>query len=224
MGLKFREIFPSPWYEYFITTAPVGTHPQSQNEGYGLTVQAMPYVYPATPQLVAGQPPAPDGQHWVDVEAGIRDFSLWDALPQYSLDAAPVQNGLSFDDSEVRNFYVLNPLWLSNQLASRTICRRRSRSFLLPGSIPPASTVTAIGLRSARSIGSPTLMDWRRKTMRRPALASLSSRSLADLALKKISYHEPTPNMLRGDIVTNLRPDIMPGNRLIFAPFKDTEQ
>jgi hypothetical protein len=30
--------------------------------------------------------------------------------------------------------------------------------------------------------------------------------------------------MLRGDIVTNLRPDIMPGNRLIFAPFKDTEQ
>jgi hypothetical protein len=76
----------------------------------------MPYVYPATPQLVAGQPPAPDGQHWVNVEAGIRDFSLWDALPQYSLDAAPVQNGLSFDDSEVRNFYVLNPLWLSNQL------------------------------------------------------------------------------------------------------------
>lgn len=41
---------------------------------------------------------------------------------------------------------------------------------------------------------------------------------VSQLALRPVAYYEPTPNMLRGGVTMELRPDIMPGNRFTFAP------
>ncbi|MHB1954471.1 MAG: hypothetical protein ACYCOU_12060 [Sulfobacillus sp.] len=38
------------------------------------------------------------------------------------------------------------------------------------------------------------------------------------------SYYEPTPNMLRGTVSMPLRPEIVPGNKLLYNPLKENSQ
>ena len=224
---KFREIFPFPWYEFFVTTVPVGTFQQSQNPGYGLSVQAMPYAYPSVPQLVARVNPLPrltNTGSTANPVFGI-DTSLWTALPITSLDSQPLQNGLAFDDSEVRNFYVLNPLWLSNQFGI-TNDNQTPFTFMFATWLDVAS-IHRYGYRPEIS-EIHWFADLHGMAAQQNAAAGTGipeyDTLVGDLALKKIGYHQPTPNMLRGGIVTNLRPDILPGTRLMLQPFKDTQQ
>jgi hypothetical protein len=44
------------------------------------------------------------------------------------------------------------------------------------------------------------------------------------LSLQMPAYCEPTPNMLSGPMTMELRPDIIPGNRFAFAPYRDGVQ
>ena len=224
---KFREIFPFPWYEFFVMTVPVGTYPQSQNQGYGLSVQAMPYAAPSVPQLVARVNPLPRLTNTGSTTSPVFgiDTSLWTALPLTSLDSQPLQINLNFDASEVRNFYVLNPLWLSNQFGV-TNDMQTPFTFMFASWLDVAS-IHRYGYRPEIS-EIHWFADLHGLAAQQNAAAGTGIPEydilVGDLALKKASYHEPTPNMLRGGVVTNLRPDILPGTRLMLQPFKDTQQ
>jgi hypothetical protein len=154
------------------------------------------------------------------------DFSLWDALPQFTLDTnGPVQSSLQFDDSEVRNFYVINPMWLSNQFGL-TNDMQTPFTFLFASWADTAS-IHRYGYRPEISE-----LHWFSDSNGIAAQGNAAAGTgiqgfdtlVGDLALKKISHHEPTPNMARAAISTNLRPDIMPGNRFAYMPFKDAQQ
>lgn len=224
---KFNEIFPFPWYEFFVTTAPVGTYPASQTTGYALTMQSMPYAEPASPQLVARVNPLPRlvNTSSTGTPSFEMDFSLWDTLLQYTLDTGgPVQGGIQFDDSEVRNFYVVNPMWLSN-LFGVTNDMQIPFTFLFGAWVDTAS-IHRYGYRPEISElhwwYDPHGLAAQKNAANGVGMAEFET-LVGDLALKKISHHQPTPNMAHGAITTNIRPDIMPGNRFIYPPFKDAQ-
>lgn len=225
---KFNEIFPFPWYEFFITTAPVGTYPASQTTGLALSSLSLPTAEPASPQLVARVNPLPRLVNTGSTATPVfeMDFSLWDKLPQYRLDVgSPVQSSMQFDDSELRNFYVINPMWLSNQFGV-TNDMQTPFTFLFASWVDTAS-IHRYGYRPEISE-----LHWFSDSMGVTAQQNSAAGVgipgfeilVADLALKKISHHEPTANMAKSTATTNIRPDILPGNKFNFAPFKDAQR
>lgn len=222
---KFNELFPFPWYEFFVTTAPIGAYPASQTTGFPLTMLSMPTAVPAAPQLVARVNPLPrlTNTGSTATPAFAMDFSLWDALPQYTLDTpGALQNSLQFDDSELRNFYVINPMWLSNQFGV-TNDMQTPFTFLFASWVDTAS-IHRYGYRPEISelhwFSDSNGLAAQKNAANGVGISGFET-MVADLALKKISYHEPTVLMARASVSTNLRPDILPGNRFLFAPFKD---
>lgn len=224
---KFNDIFPFPWYEFFVTTAPVGTYPESQRTGLALSPLTGPQVEPASPQLVARVNPLPRLVNTGSTASPKfeMDFSLWDALDTFTLDTdGPFQSSIQFDDSEVRNFYVINPMWLSNQFGV-TNDMQTPFTFLFASWVDTAS-LHRYGYR-------PEISELHWFSDSNGVLAQQNAENgvgipgfetmVADLALKKISQHEPTPLMAKGSATTNLRPDILPGNKFIYAPFKDAQ-
>jgi hypothetical protein len=187
----------------------------------------MPNVEPASPQLVTRVNPLPrlvnTGSTATPVFA--MDYSLWDVLPEFTLDTgAAFQSAIQFDDSEVRNFYMLNPLWLSN-LIGVTNDMQTPFTFLFASWADTAS-IHRYGYRPEISeihwFSDPHGLAAQSNAAAGVGVAEFEL-LVGDLALKKIGHHEPTPNMARGSVATNLRPDIMPGNRFSFAPFKDSQ-
>ena len=90
---KFNEIFPFPWYEFFVLTAPIGTYP-GQRTGLPVTMDAMPYAPPAAPQLVARVNPLPrlTNPGAANPPNFQMDFGLWDALLENTLESGgPLQ-------------------------------------------------------------------------------------------------------------------------------------
>lgn len=224
---KFNELFPFPWYEFFVTTAPVGAYPASQLQGFPINMLSLPGSPPSSPQLVARVNPLPRLMNTGSTATPVfeMDFSLWDALPQYTLDTqGPLQSSMQFDDSELRNFYVINPMWLSNQFGV-TNDLQTPFTFLFASWVDTAS-IHRYGYRPEIS-ELHWFSDSNGVSAQKNAANGVGIPGfeilVGDLALKKIGYHEPTVNMARASVTTNLRPDILPGNKFSFAPYKDAQ-
>lgn len=223
---KFRGIFPFPWYEFFTVTAPNGIYPGS-GAALPLNISA-PGFTPANPQVIARVNPLP----WTKNLSTGSDLNLqmqftgWDALPRYQLDTiGAIDQHLAFSDEEVRNFYIVNPIWLSS-LFGITNDNQVPFTWLFASWLDSASIhrygyrpeiaelhwfadLNGLGAQQAVAAGA-TQNDF--------------EQAVANLTLKLTSYHEPTALMTRGTVITNIRPDILPGNRFLFAPHKDVTQ
>ena len=110
---KFRQILQFPWFEFFVMTVPNGFYPQATG-GMPFTMQGMgPNV--ASQAVVVGRvnplPYVPATVNGQSVTYGTIDVSKWNALPLFQSDNSFLQSSLAFNDSEVRNFYLLNPVF-----------------------------------------------------------------------------------------------------------------
>lgn len=233
---KFRTIFPFPWYEFFVITAPPGLYPEATPAATPFQLQAWGGATVASPTLVARVNPNPSlitsGGNFTaaDVEA-------WNLLPLFTLNEVGfIQASLGFSDAEVKNFFILNPTWL-RALFGFTNSGTTQFPFLYSIAADLAS-IHRYGFRPADGT-----MNWLADPTGDQAATSafingqeqISGSSppfndgadgqtmVADLVAKLASWWGPSALMTQGSVAMPLRPDIYPGCRFEFQPFKTGE-
>ena len=228
---KFMEIFPWPWYEFFVTTAPSGLY-NFINSGSGssanvvasgtlFSMQSMPQAAPAGPQLVARVTPVPkfdfkrssSGEPFV---ASTMDTSRWTALPlTVASGYGFYESHVEFASDEVKNFYLLNPT------AYQTLFGNSGTNvvpfpFVFMAAADPAS-VHRYGYQPVNA----TLrwfFDWQGSAAQKDLD---TTQSVATITAALASWWHPLPLMLRGQVAIPLSPSIYIGTRYRYAPFKD---
>ena len=201
----FLALFPFPWYEFTIAT-------EEPASGAQLSIGGGPMFSPVSPVVVARPMPIPK----LTGDADSIDTSLWDALPIVTPDGNQVldhEEGYSVAD--VRNFYVLNPSTLNTLLG---VSNQQNAPFMFQA----ASWIDAASIQRYGYRPRPDNIYWFSDPSGNQAQQNAGNENAFDdlvkaLALVPVSYHEPTPLMLSGSVLLNLRPDIMPGVKLRFS-------
>ena len=223
---KFQSIFPAPWYEFFITTAPLAAYKVgTQEAGTPSVLASMPNVTPAGPCLVARVCPVPSfdilnlSQGQTQVPGDI-DVSRWNALPIYDFTTMPFgffSSRVSFSANDARNFYQLNPTGYS------TIANSNANTvpfpFLFIAAADPAS-VQRYGFRP--QIGTTRWLFDPKGTAAQNANVSVQQ-TILSLTGKLISWFHPLPLMAQADVTIPLAPNVLVGTRFRYAPFKSGE-
>jgi hypothetical protein len=241
---KFMSILPFPWYEFFVITAPSGSYLGNSGGAYalasgatGVTVSGAtfsvinePLALPAGPMIVARVNPIPTlqltGAPGQNMQIGALDMSRWNALP-IAVPSAADPGGLhSFMDSEVsftaeaaRNFYMLNPTGYATAYGSNS--GNMVPFYFLFGGLSDASSVHRYGFRP--EVGSfPWYFDPQGTAGQNPQLDIPGS--IAAMMGKLVSWWHPSPLMATATVTIPLAPDLLPGIRYRYAPFKDGVQ
>lgn len=214
---KFRLIFPFPWYEFFVITAPPEFYPGTQAAPIPFAMQAFGDSPSVSPTLVARINPNPVLTVSAGAFTGV-DSSLWDALPIYDLgDTGFIESTTGFSDEGIKNFFTLNPVWFRALLGFANT-GVSSYPFLYNSAGDPAS-IHRYGFRPADGT-----MNWLADPTGNQAVASTGGAPadlLNDLTVRLASWSEPAALMAAGAVTTVLRPDIIPGNRFRYQPFKN---
>ena len=223
---KFESIFPAPWYEFFVTTAPLKTYAVGQQDAGLVSVMAsLPSAPAAGPCMVARVNPVPSfdilnlaqGQSQVPGEI---DVSRWNALPLYDFTQLPYgfqRSNISFSAAGARNFYQLNPTGYSTVNANNA--NSVPFPFLFIAAADPAS-VQRYGFRP--QIGTTRWMfDPHGMTAQNPSLNIQNT--ILSLTGKLISWFHPMPLMAQAEVTIPLAPSILIGTRFRYAPFKNGE-
>lgn len=222
---KFQHIFPFPWYEFFVTTAPSGAYSVASgivSSGYAFTMRSMPTAQPVSPTVVARVNPLPA----IDIkvtgpgDGGTLqplDLSRWNALNLYSFSGVGFYaSQIGFSTQDVRNFYLLNPTGYRPAYGfSNTQTTPFYFYFMAAGD---SASIHRYGYR-------PELADTRWLFDMQGSAAQNQDlnvpQTVATLTARMLSYYEPTPLMARARVNTVLQPDILIGNRFRYQPFKD---
>ena len=222
---KFMDIFPWPWYEFFVTTGPNGLYtPQSAGfttPGTVFSMQEFPYALPAGPQMVARVTPIPRFDFTSASSAGTYspsalDMTRWNALPKITLTGVGFyESNVSFSSNEVRNFYKLNATAYSTILTDGT--NNVPFAFIFVGAADPAS-VHRYGYRPCD--GTIRWFYDREGTVA-AATGSNIAQSSATLTAALASWWHPLPLMARAEVAVPLAPTVYIGTRYEYAPFKD---
>jgi hypothetical protein len=220
---KFQGIFPFPWYEFFVTTAPDGFYtPKGATAIPGTTfsMASIPRAEPAGPVMVARINPAP----FFDVtggggsfSAGPLDVSRWNALPLFDFTQRAYgffQSNVVFSGDSARNFYQLNPTGYSTILNSNA--SNTPLPFLFIAAADPAS-VQRYGFRP--QLGTIRWMFDPQGLAAQNSEVSVQTTMLA-LTGKMISWYHPVPLMASAEVTLPLIPTLKIGTRFRFAPFK----
>jgi hypothetical protein len=218
---KFRSIFPGPWYEFFVTTAPLGYYGAGSFKGKPFTMAALPGAPPAGPVVVARVNPLPrltaksQGAGLPFTLTGI-DAARWNALPLFTLD----QHGflaatLGFSADDVRNAYALNPLQIRAMFGGNNT--NTSIFFYSYCGAVDVASIHRYGYRpevtATEWMGDPTGSAGANQQLDIP-------QTIATLLCQVISQYQPSPLMAAGSTTIPLRPDILPGTRFEFSPFR----
>lgn len=222
---KFQSFFPFPWYDLFLTTAPAATYAKVPGYTAAKSVISMDGFVDASPTLVARVNPLPTttAQTAQYTATFALDLSRWNALTinqPYGHGHRKFTN--TWDDAEVRNFYVINPLLLSRQFG---ITNASNSPFMYTfASWIDNASIHRYGFRpqitETHWFSDPTGVA-AQQNAKGGATEDSFHQLVSGLALKVTSYHEPTPLMTRGEFVGELRPDIMEGTRFAYAPYRD---
>lgn len=239
---KFRSFFPFPWYELFVTTAEPEDYPKASSS---LRVLSLPGYPPCTPTLVARRSPLPvlrppggtsggsvssaGGATQVVVHGSsfTLDQSDWQALDVFEPDSDDDARGfggrgLYWTEDEIRNFFVLNPTYLSTLFGGSN---GNLSAFAL-------SYAAWINVASIHRYGyRPAIMEvaWMADPTGSAAIARHAQGQTEEdfqafvgrLSLRVVSYYQPTAIMARATITLPLRPDIIAGRTFVWAPWKD---
>ncbi|MDA8249167.1 MAG: hypothetical protein M0Z28_08305 [Rhodospirillales bacterium] len=222
---KFAGIFPFPWYEFFVTTAPKSAYFSNAavSGGFSFTMQSLPGAQPVSPVVVARVNPAPlltstGGASQQVALAGI-DATRWNELDTHSPHPGGfIQSSISFSSAGARNFYMLNPTNLLPRWGD-TNTAFGPYMFFYCGGVDVAS-VHRYGFKP--EIGTfYWLVDLSPdgKAAQNPAVDIKAT--TATLTAHLMSWWEPQPLMASAQVVLPLRPDILPGDRFHYQPFKD---
>lgn len=226
---KFLSIFPHPWYEFFVTTAPAGAYVPAGAEtvaGAVFTMQSMPYARPAGPVMVTRINPVPAFTLEQLSSAGAAvpgdlDTTRWNALPLYDLSQVGysfLSSSVGFSASDATNFYQMNPLYYKT-LAPGNNANSIPATFFYIAAADPAS-VQRYGF--SPKVASTHWMCDPLGTAAQNLGLNITQTILA-LTGRLISWHHPTPLMARGQLMLPLSPNLMVGTRLRYAPFKNGE-
>lgn len=226
---KFLSIFPHPWYEFFVTTAPAGAYAIA-NGGTNVpaqnlfAMQSMPYAPPAGPMLVARVNPTPafdisDPGAGSAPVPGAMDMSRWNALPLFDFtqtDYGFFNSSVAFSADGASNFYQLNPTYYKT-IAPQNNANTTPVPFFFIAAADPAS-VQRYGF--APRIGT---IRWMCDPM---GLAAQNQsldieQTILSLTGRYISWFHPVPLMLQGQVTIPLTPTMLVGTRFRYAPFKD---
>jgi len=226
---KFLTIFPHPWYEFFITTAPPGAYaPKGATvvPGTLFDMETMPYAAPVGPVMVTRINPTPAFalQNLSSIDTATAtdiDVSRWNALPLYDLGLAPfgfINSAVSFSANEASNFYQLNPTYYKT-IAYANNANAISAPFFFIAAADPAS-IQRYGF--SPKIGT---LRWMCDPVGATAQNSGLNIEQTILALtgRLVSWHHPAPLMLQGQVTLPLSPNILIGTRFRYAPFKSGE-
>jgi hypothetical protein len=228
---KFQGIFPFPWYDFFVTTAPSGAYLAASgvtlsgiiDPGTQFGMASMPQAPPGGPVLVARVNPTPKFKTTVQASAGTVapgdiDATRWNALPLYDFTQEPYgfyNSSVSFSAEDARNFYQLNPT------AYKTLFGVNNAN-----GIPfPFSFIAASDAASVQRYGfRPEIGSTRWLYDANGAAASAQEdvqQTILSLTAAMISWFHPQPLMARASVAIPLTPDILVGTRFRYAPFKD---
>lgn len=231
---KFTRIFPMPFYEFFVITAPQGAYAVNTAS---VTKAADTFTAPSIkgpsgaavpfgPTLVARVNPLPrtiyaNGKYTMDT-------SRWHNLTRYSLgrdgetEYGFLDSAIQFDDSEVRNFYLIVPTTISTMIGKGAAIN--SPYVFTMQTMADVASIRRYGYRP-QILNTYWLTDVNGKVSQaNTATAGSFDGFVADLMSRVTSYYEPTPLMGRGEVRSIFRPDILPGNRFTYAPFRNGEE
>lgn len=224
---KFARIFPFPFYEFFVTTAPSGAYAATDDAqvttltGFNFTMKSLnaPAV---SPLVIARVNPAPrlsaiQLQTQPVPILGSIDASRWQNLDVYTAGANGfLQSSVGFSSDNVRNFYMLNPTWFRS-LWGGSNTDFTPYMYYLNGGVDVAS-VHRYGFRP--EIGTFTwLADLTGSAAQNPSVDITTT--AGTLTAHLMSWWEPQPLMANAQVVLPLRPDILPGNVFRYQPYKD---
>lgn len=230
---KFNKIFPFPWYEFFVITAPDGSYDTPTTttwttvatgstfymQKFGSDVKSRIYVIARVnplPVLKASS----DGKTMTF--NGI-DATAWGNLKEFTEDTPLLKTREEFCEEEVRNFYVVNPIFM------KTLLGQANDSVIPPmlgvaAAVDPAS-IHRYGFRpmymETEWFSDPT------GQVAQSAAAGGSGQSgnfqqiFASLTARLCSQYEPISLMMRAERTGTLRPDIIPGNKFVYQPLKE---
>jgi hypothetical protein len=229
---KFNLIFPHPWYEFFVTTAPANFYQASGAtysttlSGYAFATRGLGSMVTASPTLVARINPVPTltatASNPSQVTFTGMSMPAWQALSLYAPESGIgfLSNVVEFADEGGRNFYTINPTWNDGKFGS-------TNGNIQPAIISFASAGDAASIRRYGFRPADGALSWMAdrtgavaqggRVSGIPGQAQLSATLLSRLA----SWHEAEPLMARGEVTLPLRPDIYPGGKFRYQPFKD---
>jgi hypothetical protein len=229
---KFANIFPDPWYEFFVTTAPHGAYTfatgatGAATSGMAFTMTSQPLALPAGPQLVARVNPIPALNATVDsattaITIGQVDTTRWHALPIYDLTLRPYgfyDSEIEFSADGARNFYMLNPTSYTTMFGVNN-ANSTPFPFAFMGAADPDS-VHRYGYRP--QIGTMRWMFDPTGTAAQNGNYNIAQ-TVGTLLMRLVSWHHPRPLMANAQVVLPLSPDILIGTRFRYAPYKNGE-
>lgn len=215
---KFRAIFPSPFYEFFVTTDSGDTYGESGGPQAAFSAQGMRPQIVAAPAVVARINPLPtlvssikDGATSFDSI----DVSRWTALKQYDLDGLGFLNSeVRFSEEAIANFYTLNPTWFSGLIGANS--NNIVQPVYLYGGAADYASIARYGYR-------PQILNTLWFSTSPTAVSDDTSsfqQQLATALGRLAAYYEPLALMANATVRMNLRPDIEIGNRFTYAPFR----
>lgn len=238
---KFLTILPFPWYEFFVITAPGGPYLGNAGGIYALPsgstgivtqgatfgVPNEPLALPAGPRVVARVNPIPTlsitGTPGQDMQLGALDMTRWNALPIATpgpLDPGGLQSfidsEISFSGDAARNFYMLNPTGFTTLFGGGNT--NMIPFYFLYGGMGDPASVHRYGFRPA--IGSfPWFFDYQGVAGQNPGFNVPGT--IAQMMGKLVSWWHPQPLMASAMVRIPLSPDLVPGIRYRYAPYKD---
>ena len=228
---KFAAIFPRPFYEFFVATAPSDAYSSTVATGSGLgaggqqfTMASLPAAPAAGPVVVARVNPTPSLVATA-VAAGADpvltpglDMSRWSQLPLYDFTTAPfgfLSSDVGFDSSDARNFYMLNPTW-QRALFGDNNSNIAPFVYYMSG-FADARSIHRYGYRPEIAT-TRWFSDLNGNAAQNNTLNIANSVAL--LTARLASWYQPLPLMARALVTIPFAPDILPGCRFRYEPFK----
>ena len=245
---KFKDIFQFPFYEFFVMVLPVdsGNNPITlygantpitlacpttfsyNGNSFGIFVVARMNTNPTLVLNASSDFQSPF--YTSDVNNCVVNTDIWDDLVEYSPDTVFLNSGnynysrvpidpsamfssnLSFNLDDFYNFYVFNSTSFMSLLGSTN---PGSPNYMNWPFIMDNSSMARYGWRPM--IFSTTWYSDLNQTNNHSYLIDIGQ---MDLVLS--SYYSPKPTMGNTIYSGPLRPDILPGNKFTYNPFKDT--
>lgn len=223
---KFRQILEWPFYEYFVTTAPLGFYDQlgplmASDVGIGSPFYSLglPNAYPATPTLVCRFNPWPrlvfNGTEFNPTYSSTPDNSAWESLqvfsPQYG---GFIASNVGFSPGDVRNVFFINSNF------AQTINSQLGNSSY-PQIIEAAYGFNVDSLSRYGYWPEIHYTNYFANLTKSAMLEENAFLSFNSLTLNLATWYGPVPQLSYGNVTMELRPDIFPGTRFRYAPFRD---